>query len=271
MNGRRIAIGASRKTDEMSTLIKKQGGVPLIRSLQGTVFLAEKEVGPDLRAFVETGADWVIFTTGIGTETLVSLAEKLGIGERYLQAIRRAKAASRGYKTIAALKKLGITPVAADEDGTTKGLIDSLQSHDFSGKRVMVQLHGENAPSLLQFLEEKGADAVPLLPYRHVAPDRETVALLCSEIINREVDAVCFTTAVQVRSLFHFAKENGYAEKIVQSFQDSVLAAAVGKVTAEALREEGVERLLAPDLERMGAMIVELARFYETEEGIRTQ
>lgn len=135
----------------------------------------------------------------------------------------------------------------------------------------MVQLHGENAPSLLQFLEEKGADVVPLLPYRHVAPDRETVALLCSEIINREVDAVCFTTVVQVRSLFHFAKENGYAEKIVQSFQDSVLAAAVGKVTAEALREEGVERLLAPDLERMGAMIVELARFYETEEGIRTQ
>ena len=68
----------------MSTLIKKQGGVPLIRSLQGTVFLAEKEVGPDLRAFVETGADWVIFTTGIGTETLVSLAEKLGIGELIL-------------------------------------------------------------------------------------------------------------------------------------------------------------------------------------------
>ncbi len=154
------------------------------------MFLAEKEVGPDLRAFVETGADWVIFTTGIGTETLVNLADKLGIGERYLQAIRGAKAASRGYKTIAALKKLGITPVAADEDGTTKGLIDSLQSHDFSGKRVMVQLHGENAPSLLQFLEEKGAAVFPLLPYRHVAPDRETVALLCSEVINREVDAV---------------------------------------------------------------------------------
>lgn len=104
LNGRRIAIGASRKTDEMSTLIKKQGGVPVVRSLQGTVFLAEKEVGPDLRAFVETGADWVIFTTGIGTETLVNLADKLGIGERYLQAIRGAKAASRGYKTIAALK-----------------------------------------------------------------------------------------------------------------------------------------------------------------------
>lgn len=111
LNGRRIAIGASRKTDEMSTLIKKQGGVPVVRSLQGTVFLAEKEVGPDLRAFAETGADWVIFTTGIGTETLANLAEKLGIGERYLQAIRGAKAASRGYKTIAALKNSALRPL----------------------------------------------------------------------------------------------------------------------------------------------------------------
>ncbi|MFN2745154.1 uroporphyrinogen-III synthase [Bacillus sp. z60-18] len=265
LNGRRIAIGASRKTEEMSTLIKKQGGIPVVRSLQGTVFLAEKEVGPDLQTFVETGADWVIFTTGIGTETLVSLAEKLGIGERFLQVIRQAKAASRGYKTAAALKKLGITPTASDDDGTTKGLIESLKPYDFTGKRVMVQLHGENAPSLLAFLEEKGAAVFPLLPYQHVAPDEETVALLCQELLDHEVDAVCFTTAVQVRSLFKFAKENGVREKIVQAFQDHVLAAAVGKVTAEALSEEGVVRLLAPELERMGAMIVELSRFYETD------
>ncbi|QHZ47834.1 uroporphyrinogen-III synthase [Bacillus sp. NSP9.1] len=265
LNGSRIAIGASRKTEEMSTLIKKQGGIPVVRSLQGTVFLAEKEVGPDLQTFVETGADWVIFTTGIGTETLVSLAEKLGIGERFLQVIRQAKAASRGYKTAAALKKLGITPTASDDDGTTKGLIESLKPYDFTGKRVMVQLHGENAPSLLAFLEEKGAAVFPLLPYQHVAPDEETVALLCQELLDHEVDAVCFTTAVQVRSLFKFAKENGVREKIVQAFQDHVLAAAVGKVTAEALSEEGVVRLLAPELERMGAMIVELSRFYETD------
>ncbi|MGN9864488.1 uroporphyrinogen-III synthase [Bacillus swezeyi] len=268
LNGKRIAIGASRKTEEMSTLIKKQGGIPVVRSLQGTVFLADKKVGPDLQTFVETGADWVIFTTGIGTETLVSLAEKLGIGERFLKVIRQAKAASRGYKTISALKKLGITPIAADGDGTTKGLIESLASHDFAGKRVMVQLHGENAPSLLTFLEEKGASVFPLLPYQHVAPDQETVALLCQELLNHEVDAVCFTTAVQVRSLFKFAREKGYGEKIVQSFQDHVLAAAVGKVTAEALKEEGVKRLLAPELERMGAMIVELARHYETEKDL---
>ena len=50
-----------------------------MRSLQGTVFLADKEVEPDLRKFVQEGADWVIFTTGIGTETLLNLAENLGL------------------------------------------------------------------------------------------------------------------------------------------------------------------------------------------------
>ena len=94
--GKRVAIGASRNTDEISTLIQKQGGVPVIRSLQGTVFLAEKEVEPDLQRFVQEGADWVIFTTGIGTETLLDVTRKLGVEEQFLNIIHQAKVAVRG-------------------------------------------------------------------------------------------------------------------------------------------------------------------------------
>ncbi|MDP4107042.1 MAG: uroporphyrinogen-III synthase, partial [Bacillota bacterium] len=42
----------------------------------------------------------------------------------------------------------------------------------------------------------------------------------------------------------------------------NVTAAAVGKVTAEALKEEGVERIITPEIERMGAMIIELSNYY---------
>ncbi|MGE0909609.1 uroporphyrinogen-III synthase [Bacillus atrophaeus] len=263
--GKRIAIGGSRKTEEISTLIKKQGGVPVVRSLQGTVFLADKQVEPDLRRFVEEQADWVIFTTGIGTETLVDLAEKIGVKEPFLTTLRGAKIACRGYKTFATLKKMDMIPAAVDEDGTTGGLIRSLEAYDFSGKRVMMQLHGEKAPSLMTFLKEKGASVLPILPYRHVPPEPETVDLLCRELMDRKLDAVCFTTAVQVRSLFDFAREKGCINQIKDAFKEDVLASAVGKVTAEALREEGISRLLAPDIERMGAMIIELSRFYEAQ------
>ena len=45
---------------------------------------------------------------------------------------------------------------------------------------------------------------------------------------------------------------------------EKLVATAVGKVTAEALKEEGISKIVVPQHERMGAMIVELAQYYET-------
>ncbi|WP_040208891.1 uroporphyrinogen-III synthase [Neobacillus jeddahensis] len=261
--GRRIVIGGSRKLDEISTLIEKQGGIPLVRSLQGTIFLEEQEVEPDLLEFIQTGADWVIFTTGIGIETLVKMSTKLGLDKAFLKKIQDAKVASRGYKTLAALKKLAIYPVATDEDGTTKGLVRQLKEVDFLEKRVMVQLHGETAPALTQFLEERGAIVQKILPYQHIAPDEETLNQLCAELLASQCDAVCFTTAVQVRSLFNYTRENNRFADIVEAFKNQTVAVAVGKVTADALKEEGIDRILVPENERMGAMIITLAKYFQ--------
>ena len=70
LSGKHIILGATRKTEEMSKLIEKQGGSASVRSLQGTVYKADDDVKRDLKRFVETGADWFIFTTGIGFQTL---------------------------------------------------------------------------------------------------------------------------------------------------------------------------------------------------------
>lgn len=263
LSGKKIVIAGTRKTDEITALIEKQGGSAVVRSLQGTVFLAEKEVEPDLRNFVKKGADWAVLTTGIGTETLIDLSGKMGIKDEFLKILYKARIASRGYKTIAVLKKLGITPTAVDDDGTNSGLVRSLENYDLTGKKVMVQLHGESAPVLIRFLEAKGAIVQQILPYQHIAPQSETVEQLCQELLNNEVDAVCFTTAIQVRSLFDFAREKGYINEIISIFNDKTIAAAVGKITAEAIREEGIEKLVSPELERMGAMVIELARYYD--------
>ncbi|NMD69885.1 uroporphyrinogen-III synthase [Bacillus sp. DNRA2] len=263
LTGKTIAIAGSRKLEEISALIEKQGGMAVIRPLQGTVFLAEKEVEPDLRKFIEEGADWVILTTGIGTDTLIDLADKMGKKAEFLSRLNEAKIGARGYKTLGVLKKIGITPVAIDDDGTNRGLVRNLQHDDFTGKRVLVQLHGEAAPSLIRFLEENGATVQQILPYQHIPPQTETVEQLCQELLSHKVNAVCFTTAVQVRFLFEYAKEKGIVDKLIDVFNSDALAVAVGKITAEAIREEGVERLIAPEFERMGAMIIELARYYE--------
>ncbi|MBA2872395.1 uroporphyrinogen-III synthase [Anoxybacillus calidus] len=263
MEGKRVVLCASRKLEEMSTLIKKQGGIPLVRPAQGTVFAREEELEEDLRALIETEIDWIVFTTGIGTEAIFSAAEKFGLKEALVGRIQGAKVAIRGYKTLSVLKKIGITPHVYSDDGTTKGLIDALKEFEFNGKSVVIQLYGDTAPALKQFFGQRGAKYSELLPYRHIAPERKILEQLYNEITSGKVDAVCFTATMQVRFLFDFAKEYKDVASLQRAFCDHVVAVAVGKVTAEALYEEGVQRVIAPQLERMGAMIIELSNFYK--------
>ena len=48
----------------------------------------------------------------------------------------------------------------------------------------MVQLHGESAPSLIKFLEDRGASVQQILPYQHIPPESETVSKLCQELMD---------------------------------------------------------------------------------------
>ena len=262
MEGKRVVTAGARKLDEFSVLVEKQGGIPIIRSLQGTVYLAEDAVEEDLRKLLLSGADWLIFITGVGTETLFSQAEKLGILTEFLQVVEQSKVAARGYKTLAALKKMGIKPIAVDDDGTNRGLIQALTDVDFSGQHVVVQLHGEPAPGLIRFLKGRGAQVTQLLPYKHIPPEEHIVETLCSELIEGTVDAVCFTTGLQIHNLFDYAKQHGYDDQIKKAFTDKVLAVSIGKLTAESLIEENIKRILIPESERLGAMIFELRDYY---------
>ncbi|MCA0753637.1 uroporphyrinogen-III synthase [Paenibacillus sp. N4] len=266
LKDKRIVIAGSRKTDEMSLIVEKQGGEPLIRSLQGLTMFDEESLEEPLRRLAEQGADWIILTTGMGSDSLVNAAEKLGIKDEVLKALAGAQIATRGYKTSAFIKRMGLQAAVSDDDGTMNGLIENLSSLDFEGKRVWIQLHGEPAPELERFLKEKGAAHVePVLPYRHVPPEESTLRKFIDELQTAAVDAVCFTTAVQVLYLFRRAKETGQEKMLLQAFEGPVLAGAVGKVTAQALQDCGVKRIIVPELERMGALIIELGRYYESE------
>ncbi|WP_102713104.1 uroporphyrinogen-III synthase [Paenibacillus castaneae] len=264
LNNKTIVIAGSRKTDEMGLIIEKQGGTPLVRSLQGLTMFEEDLLEEPLRQFAKQGADWVILTTGMGSDSLLNAADKLGIKEEVLAKLAQARIATRGYKTSAFLKQNGLQAEVSDADGTMRNLNDNLSSHHFEGKRVWIQLHGEEAPELVAFLENKGAaQIVSVLPYKHVPPEIDTLETLLSELMSRSVDAVCFTTAVQVHYLFKYAIETDRVELLLTVFNENVVAAAVGKVTAEALREYGVNRIVVPELERMGALIIEISRYYE--------
>ncbi len=262
LENRLIAVTGPRKAEELSRMIEKFGGQALIRPAQGTVFLDDSFIEQQLRKLIEQPADWIVLTTGVGTDALMTTAQSLGLADELLGALRRMRIAARGYKTVNALKKLGLTAEVRDYDGTTAGLLDELSAHDLRGKRIALQLYGDPAPRVTMALTARGARCEELLPYRHVPPEGNVARRLVDEIAAYALDAVAFTSTVQVRYVMSTALRLGKLQEVLTAFETGVLAVAVGKVTAETLYEEGVHRVLYPEEERMGSMVVAMSRYF---------
>jgi uroporphyrinogen-III synthase len=264
MKGKVVAIAASRKVAEMAKLVENMGGTPLHRPAQGTVFLDDEKLREGLVTWIQNPPEWVIITTGMGLEALFNMAEEMGIAEEFLGILSKSSIAARGYKTVNALKKRQLTPLVRDDDGSSAGLIRSFKPHDLKGASVILQLHGESAPKLTQWLEEQGATTTQLLPYRHVPPEVHQLEQLFDDIVQANVDAVTFTSAPQFHFLVEYATEHDGMNALLKAFAGPVVAVAVGKVTAQALLEEGIERVVTPEEERMGSMMVTLGRYFST-------
>lgn len=271
LNGKTIALAGQRKSEELSKLVENLGGVALVRPAQGTVFLDDSNVEKEIQALVEGNFDWLIFTTGLGTDKLYQTALNIGLGEKFIEALKNSKVAARGYKTVNVLKKLGIKPVVRDDDGSTAGLVRELNAHSLAGCRVALQLHGDPAPVLIDWLEEQGAEYREILPYKHIPPKPEVMEQLVGEIVRGEVDAVNFTSTPQARFLMAYAKEKGLEEELLTAFSTNVIAVSVGKVTAQALREVGITRIVVPNEERMGSAIIALVHYYQELEANRNE
>lgn len=76
---------------------------------------------------------------------------------------------------------------------------------------------------------------------------------------------MAFTSNTQVNYLFAVAERFGQEGALREAFAGPVQAASVGHMTSAALREAGVTRLVQPEHERMGAMVVTLAEHYRAQ------
>jgi uroporphyrinogen-III synthase len=263
---KRIALVGPRKAEEQSAIVKKLGGIPLLRPAQGTVFLNDANVESEITNLIEGHFDWLIVTTGVGTETLVKKAHEMGQEEDFIGALKKVKIAARGYKTVNMLKKLGLKPVVRDDDGSTAGLVRALSSYELKGLKVALQLHGDPAPRLVEWLQQQEAEFHEILPYKHIPPATEVLEQLITEILEGKIDAVSFTSTPQARFLLSYAKEKGVKEEMLAAFSTTVVALSVGKVTGQALREEGITRIIMPEDERMGSALMALAQYYHDKE-----
>ncbi|MDI7742075.1 uroporphyrinogen-III synthase [Lysinibacillus fusiformis] len=258
-----IALLGTRKIDEQINIIQQLGGTAVHRPAQGTVFFDSSFIGTEVKEIINGRFEWIIFTTGVGIEKLFEVAKEMEYEEDLQKALQKMKIAVRGYKSVNALKKRDLVPLVRDDDGSISGLIREMKPYNLKDKTVAVQLYGDPGVELINWLKGQEANYQEIIPYQHIAPEKETLERLMHEILTNEVDAVGFTSVQQVRFLFKYALEKNQKFELLHAFENHVMALPVGKVTGKALQDRGVKRMIVPQDERIGSALMTLNKYYK--------
>ena len=255
----------SRRAKEMASLIASYGGVPIVAPSMREIPLDEN---PAAFAFAEKlfagELDAVIFTTGVGTRTLLEVLEGRHPREEIVRALSKTIVVARGPKPSKALREIQI-PIAivVPEPNTWHEILQALEENSrgfkLEGSRVAVQEYGVSNEAFLGQLRARRAEVLRVPVYRWALPeDTGPLRGALEAIVGGRTRVVLFTNAVQVDHLLRLASEQGLKQRLLETLRNAVVC-SVGPTCSEALAASGISVDLEPEHGKMGALVREAA------------
>jgi hypothetical protein len=160
-------------------------------------------------------------------------------------------------------KRAGLEANLVADSATTEGILATLLREPLNGKAILVQLYGQENPELSTALQKRGATVIGVSIYSYAqASETSAIEDMVKKILDKEIDAIMFTSATQVPFLFRTADLLD-AATFRKRLKKDVVVASVGEVTSRALRSLGVEPHVEPAESKMGPMVKALAEFFE--------
>lgn len=257
---RRALVLESRMPDVLADLLRRAGWEPVCVPAVVEVDAEAEEVRAPLLALCDRKVDWVVLLTGVGTERLQRFADRLGLIEPFLEALRTLPVVVRGPKPTAVLHRWGIRPtLQAPPPHTTAEVCAVLDTVELEGRGVFVQHYGELNEALRTYLLGRGARPVDAMPYRWAIPQEGTyVREAVRGLVDGAHDALLVTSRPQVTHLFRVAEAMGLTEQLREALNHRVCVAAVGPVARRALEEQGVRVSVTPQSPKMGPLVAAL-------------
>jgi uroporphyrinogen-III synthase len=261
LGGRTIAVTEARRATELATLIRKLGGIPY--SAPAVREVPREDLGAALAVLEQIcrgEVHAIIFLTGVGARTFLTLAAEQSHDDALRTAMRTMLVVARGPKPVAVLREAGLRIDVVPAEPTSEGVLAALSSHPLAGRTVAVQLYGEDNPPLLDALAARGATVREIPLYQWATPeDEEPLSRLVRDCVAGRVDVLAFTSSPQVTNVFAVAERLGLTGEFRRVLSQRVPVAAIGPVCASALRERGVLASIRPDKGTMGALVHAIA------------
>ncbi len=200
-----------------------------------------------------------IFQTGVGTRALFQATDSLGATAELLHLLERAVVVVRGPKPVGELNARGVRmDIRAASPFTTEKVLEAVAGIALEEARVLVQRYGEANRTLSEALAARGATVQELATYRWALPaDTAPLEQLLDALASSRVDAMVFTSAVQVQNLYAVAARSGRAARLADRMNGLVIA-SIGPVCSRALMARGVKPCIEANPPKLGPLVAAL-------------
>lgn len=223
LSGRTILVTGSEDRVPVLSDALAQEGASVIR-LPTVRIVPPKDFAPLDAALRGWGTfDWIVFTSAHGVDAVAERARHLHLNLRDT----RARIAAVGPVTRAALHRSGLPADVMPPEYLTDEIVKVMG--DVAGKTVLLPRSSISRQSLPEALRERGACVVQVSAYEAVPPPASPDGAVRSKI-----DCVIFTSPSSAENLNGLVSEEEYARLL-----ERTPAAAIGPVTAEAVRQLG--------------------------------
>jgi uroporphyrinogen-III synthase len=260
MKSKVVAILETRTGAHLAELVARRGGVPMLApALEEVPDVDQQAVRLLIERWHVDPFKICIFQTGVGTRALFSATDAGNLTAELRELLAASTVVVRGPKPVGELNAREIRiDVRAATPFTTETVLSALSDIDVDDSAILVQRYGAANHVLTAGLEGRGARVQEIATYRWALPaDTQPLDELLEALAHDRVDAVIFTSAVQMHNLRIVAEKSGMSAHWVD-FLNRTLVASIGPVCSRTLRHYGV----TPDLEanppKLGPLIAAL-------------
>lgn len=258
-NGARVLALESRRAEEMTTLIRMQGGEPFVVPSMREVELDQHDEAFEFgRRLIAGEFDGVILLTGVGTRLLWKTLLTRFSEEELRAALSRTTIIVRGQKPSAAVREIGLIPqVQIPEPNTWREIVETMWPRP--EQRLALQEYGKSNLQLVDGLRKQRRKVYTVRIYGWALPE-DTAPLLeaAEKVSRREFEIVLLTASMQLVNLVKVAHDAGIEGQLLEALK-AVRIGSIGPTTTETIELYGLRAAFEPSHPKMGLLVNEMA------------
>jgi uroporphyrinogen III methyltransferase/synthase len=253
--GRRVLVTRIREqASKLSQGLKRLGAAVL--EVPTIALTPPSELRPLLTAVENVeNYDGILFTSVNG---VAAFMEALSAAGKDARALAAAVLGAIGPATAKALRDWGLNPDITAATFVAEGLLEALAGRSLAGARVLIPRAQQARDVLPETLRAWGAMVEVAPAYQVLAPPESAARL--KSALERGLDIITFTASSTVNNFMDLLDEPTREKLQRDSASGALTVAAIGPITANTARQQGLTVHVQPDSYTIEALVEALGQ-----------